>query len=177
MFCYTYAVSQGCLLFPNYLAKPMQAIADTLTLEQGPHLFFLEDLTGSGKTEAAMVLAHRIMAMGDAQDLYIGLPTMATADQMFDRMAESYNRFYQEQACLVLAHGTRTLNQRFVDSIGLENLGEEWGQEWGQEPAGAMCASWLADRSKKALLAAVGVGTVDPWGKPQSRIPGHAFAR
>ncbi len=55
----------------------------------GAQLFILEDVTGAGKTEAALILAHRLMAAGKAQGLYFGLPTMATANAMFERMANT----------------------------------------------------------------------------------------
>jgi CRISPR-associated endonuclease/helicase Cas3 len=45
----------------------------------------LEDVTGAGKTEAAMMLAHRLMAGGCGDGLFVGLPTMATANAMFGR--------------------------------------------------------------------------------------------
>ncbi len=32
--------------------------------------FYSEDVTGAGKTEAALILAHRLMAAGKAQGLY-----------------------------------------------------------------------------------------------------------
>lgn len=147
-------------LFPGYQPKPMQAAANHWQPLNGPHLMFLEDLTGSGKTEAAMVLAHTIMASGDARGLYIGLPTMATADQMYQRIWSCYDRFYVEgMACLVLAHSARYQNQQFTESIGLEDIGQELPAS--EEPAAAMCSQWIADKSKKSLLAAVGVGTVD----------------
>ena len=63
--------------------------------KQGPQLFILEDVTGAGKTEAALILTHRLMATGKAQGLYFGLPTMATANAMFDRMSESWLALYR----------------------------------------------------------------------------------
>ncbi|HAJ9815529.1 TPA: hypothetical protein H1J78_005255, partial [Salmonella enterica] len=39
---------------------------------------------------AALILAHRLMAAGKAQGLYFGLPTMATANAMFERMANVF---------------------------------------------------------------------------------------
>ncbi|MBI0324518.1 hypothetical protein JAO23_19925, partial [Escherichia coli] len=41
--------------------------------QQGPQLFILEDVTGAGKTEAALILAHRLIAAGKAQGLFFGL--------------------------------------------------------------------------------------------------------
>ncbi len=155
-------------LFPDYLATALQREAESLALhaEKGPYLFVAEDLTGSGKTEAALVLAHRLMALGAAHGMFFALPTMATADQMYDRLAKAYQKLYLADGArlpsLVLAHGQRDLSQRFSDSIGME-LKEPPKDlvDRDLETAGAMCAGWLADNNKKALLGAVGVGTVD----------------
>lgn len=155
-------------LFPHYQATPLQDQADRLPLGDGPHLFIIEELTGAGKTEAALVLAQRLMAAGQADGLYFALPTMATADQMYDRLEHTYQRFYQpeaeQRASLVLAHGSRELHAKFTASLALENPPREQplnkGGE-GDDNASAWCAAWLGDHRKKSLLGAVGVGTVD----------------
>lgn len=40
---------------------PLQQFSIDQPLKQGAQLFILEDITGAGKTEAAMVLAHRLI--------------------------------------------------------------------------------------------------------------------
>ncbi len=63
----------------------MQAAARDIALPEGPMLAFIEDETGSGKTEAGLILAQRMLAAGKGRGLYFALPTMATADAMFVR--------------------------------------------------------------------------------------------
>ncbi|MFT3688414.1 hypothetical protein [Paenirhodobacter sp.] len=46
-------------------------------------LAFIEDETGAGKTEAALILAQRMLLAGKGRGLFLALPTMATADAMF----------------------------------------------------------------------------------------------
>ncbi|HET8552557.1 MAG TPA: CRISPR-associated helicase Cas3' [Gammaproteobacteria bacterium] len=142
---------------------PLQAVAASCTLGKGPQLFILEDVTGAGKTEAALVLAHRMMRQGLASSLYFALPTMATANAMYDRIGGVYGRMFAEdgRASLVLAHGQAGQMSRFRDSV-LPIAGEETG-EYGDKTlsATAACTAWLADNRKKALLANVGVGTID----------------
>lgn len=142
---------------------PLQAHCLSLPLAPGAGLYLLEDVTGSGKTEAALVLAHRLMAEKGEQGLYFALPTMATANAMFERMGPVYRRLYAEEATpsLVLAHGARRLHRGFRDAIeGYPSAGVgDYGD--GTEPAQFRCAGWLADNPKKSLLAEVGVGTVD----------------
>jgi CRISPR-associated endonuclease/helicase Cas3 len=128
----------------------------------GPQLFILEDVTGAGKTEAALILAQRLMAAGKAQGLFIGLPTMATANAMYERMAKTWTAFYQPDArpSLVLAHSARHLSDSFSQSVWLADtpLSPEADE---LHPYAQGCAAWFSDSNKKALLAEVGVGTLD----------------
>ncbi len=130
--------------------------------KEGAQLFILEDVTGAGKTEAALILAHRLMAAGKAKGIYFGLPTMATANAMFDRMANTWLSLYQPDSrpSLVLAHSARRLMDRFNQSVWSGDLsGSEEPDERQSDSQG--CAAWFADSNKKALLAEVGVGTLD----------------
>jgi CRISPR-associated endonuclease/helicase Cas3 len=67
-------------LFPDIpTPSPVQGFAEAVTLPDGPSLIIVEDVTGSGKTEAALTLAHPLMALSRANGLYVALPTEATA--------------------------------------------------------------------------------------------------
>lgn len=147
-------------LFP-FIRQPTPLQQKALELEvnkEGPQLFILEDVTGAGKTEAALILTHRLMAAGKAQGLFFGLPTMATANAMFVRLAKSWLALYDSDSrpSLVLAHSARQLMDRFNQSLWSGDLS---GSEEPDEKQG--CAAWFADSNKKALLAEVGVGTLD----------------
>ena len=41
---------------------PLQSKCGEMTIGKGPCLYILEDVTGAGKTEAAVLLANRLMA-------------------------------------------------------------------------------------------------------------------
>jgi CRISPR-associated endonuclease/helicase Cas3 len=147
-------------LFPEIpTPTPVQAFVETLPLPDGPGLFIIEDATGSGKTEAAMTLGHRLMAAGRANGLYNALPTMATADMMYGRLSKTYRNFFNIDASpsLSLTHGQRKLNEAFRASI--RQIGEVRNAD-GDESS-AECASWLADGNRRAFLADVGIGTID----------------
>lgn len=150
-------------LFPFITAPtPLQQKALELDIDTpGPRLIILEDVTGAGKTEAALVLAHRLMAAGHAHGLYIGLPTMATANAMYARMERAWLRLYRPDAhpSLVLAHSAHRLSASFNASIwARELLPNESGDEVASFEG---CAAWFAESPKKALLAETGVGTLD----------------
>ena len=93
----------------KFTATPLQEFAETVDLPDGPLLFIVEDMTGAGKTEAAVILSQRLMLAGKAKGLYIALPTMATANAMFTRLASSYRRLFDETPSIVLTHGRRDL--------------------------------------------------------------------
>jgi len=145
--------------------SPLQDAVATLPLPPGPMLAILEDATGAGKTEAALILAHRLMAAGRATGLFLALPTMATANAMYRRMAASYRRLFTEGArpSLALAHGHAALDPMFTASILADAVEDSAARatDEASESAGAQCAAWLAQDGRQALLAQVGVGTID----------------
>ena len=150
-------------LFP-FIENPtplQQKVLDLDISQPGPQLFILEDVTGAGKTEAALILAHRLMAAGKAQGLFFGLPTMATANAMYDRLVKTWLAFYSPESrpSLVLAHSARTLMDRFNKSLWSGDL--VGSEEPDEQTFSQGCAAWVADSNKKALLAEIGVGTLD----------------
>jgi len=148
-------------LFPYITsATPLQAWAETIQIQSGPQLFVLEDLTGAGKTEAALTLAARLMTEGQGRGIYLALPTMATADAMFERVRrdKAWKRFFAEDhAQLALAHSADRLKLRLEEAIQRDH-GYGVTEE---QSASQSCTAWLADNRKKALLADFGVGTLD----------------
>ena len=131
--------------------RPMQAAAERADLPDGPALAVIEDETGAGKTEAALILAHRMLQAGKGRGLYFALPTMATADAMFARVAGVIGRAFEGRPSLALAHGRAAHSEAF-------RALREGAAARTDEPAPT---DWLADGRRRALLADVGVGTVD----------------
>jgi CRISPR-associated endonuclease/helicase Cas3 len=158
-------ISEMKTLFPEIeVPSPMQDYVSSCPVVNRAQLFILEDTTGSGKTESALCLAHRIMMQGIANGIYFGLPTMATSNAMYGRLAGFYGHLYKPNSSpsLVLAHGQSYLSGAFRKSIGIrtseidhKNVSQE------DETVSAQCSAWIADSRKKALLADVGVGTID----------------
>lgn len=143
---------------------PLQQWAESVPVNDSPQLFILEDVTGSGKTEAALALTHRLMEAGAAEGFYFGLPTMATSNAMFGRVASHYRQMLTDvdgkPPCIVLAHGARDMNTLFRESVLASGLADA-NYDNTDVTATAQCNQWLADSRKKALLAPVGVGTID----------------
>lgn len=154
---------------------PLQRWAAEEASIDGQSLVIIEDLTGAGKTEAGLIVAHRLMTAGAAEGLYWALPTMATADALYRRFARAYRRLFADagQASLALAHSASAFNEVFAKSL-FEPEPEEGGSlRYGRgDEAGAegeadadadvtASARWLADDRRRTFLADVGVGTID----------------
>jgi CRISPR-associated endonuclease/helicase Cas3 len=134
---------------------PMQRWASEVSLANAPTLYIVEDSTGAGKTEAALILAHRMIASACASGVYFALPTMATANALYERLAKAYLNFFVvgSRPSLVLAHAARDLDPRFTEGLFYDS----------DVPTGAeaQCSAWIADNRRRSFLAQVGVGTVD----------------
>ncbi len=134
-------------------ASPIQKWAQKTVLpKDGPCLAIIEDATGSGKTEAALMLAHRLMDKGFAKGFFVALPTMATANAMHDRLRILFAKLFEDDpsqpaASLSLAHGrARAMQKQISDQ---------------DSPVVAWCSDWIAAENRKAFFAQAGVGTID----------------
>jgi CRISPR-associated endonuclease/helicase Cas3 len=147
------------------LATPVQNFVANMNLGDPamPALIIIEDQTGSGKTEAALILAHRLMVEKQARGVFMALPTMATANALHDRLSETYRALFApgSEPSLVLAHGKRNLVDRFTAAMasGAEPRGV--AGEDADETASAQCAAWIGQDRRRAFMAQFGVGTID----------------
>ncbi|PID42914.1 MAG: CRISPR-associated helicase/endonuclease Cas3 [Gammaproteobacteria bacterium] len=138
-------------------AKPrqIQVLVDDLPLEQG--LTLIEASTGSGKTEAALAYAWRLMDAGLADSIVFALPTQATANAMYDRLERAARHIFSNQTNLILAHGRARYHEGFID---LKKSSTPKTVQ-GQEEAWVQCSEWLAQSRKRVFLGQIGVCTVD----------------
>ncbi|MDE0704378.1 MAG: CRISPR-associated helicase Cas3' [Rhodospirillaceae bacterium] len=145
------APGDGAALIKLTELRPMQEAVSTVTLGDGPRLAVIEDSTGTGKTEAALILAHRMIAAGMARGLFFALPTMATSDAMFERMQDVAPALFEGPPSVVLTHSRAKLSAAMRELRGTPS----------DETPETDNAEWLADNRRRSLLATVGVGTVD----------------
>ncbi len=161
-------------LFPGREPRDVQRITEGLALPEGPALVILEAQMGSGKTEAALSLAERFLARGDATRLYVGLPTQATANGMLERVEQAAALLFDGPVQLRLAHGQSRRHPAFQRLVQ-RSLSGGYGAGAGDDEAQVVCARWFLSR-KRALLADVGVGTVDQAMQAAIRVS-HHFVR
>src|SRR5208282_174291 len=129
------------------------AIAEIVAGMPEPGLLIVEAPMGEGKTEAGWYAASCWDRRG-GQGAYVALPTMATSNQMFDRVG----RFLEMGAGkknLMLLHGKAALNKRFEE---LKYAAQVYDDE--KRPSGVVAEGWFAANKKHGLLAPFGVGTI-----------------
>lgn len=130
---------------PNELQQLAGEVAPDFSLA------IVEAPTGEGKTEAAFALAEPARSTGTG--IYFALPTMATANGLYDRV-ETYLKKATGNADLEarLLHSQAWLFRENVETA--QNPGNE-----GNEQA-TQVRDWFAG-AKRGLLAPFGVGTID----------------
>ena len=142
--------------------RPLQKAIDLLECPDDSQLLLIEDLTGSGKTEAALGAAQRMVATGVADGIYFALPTTATANAMHERVERLANVLFDEEQSTTLVHSKSGL--AWALRTGLSNGQEEKALD--RRPNALNTASsdrmdWYQSSRKRALLSRLGVGTLD----------------
>lgn len=120
-----------------------------------PTLIILEAPTGIGKTETALFLADCWLQRHRGRGLYIAMPTQATSNQMYGRVAQFLSHRYPEFSHLNfhLIHGQAAWLDDLKQQVELQGVGDD-------PQARVVAESWFTPR-KRTLLAPFGVGTVD----------------
>jgi CRISPR-associated endonuclease/helicase Cas3 len=137
--------------------RGVQTLVDQLP--STPGFTLMEAPTGSGKTEAALAYAWRLLETGYTDSIIFALPTQATANAMLKRAEEFAEKaFGLEGANLVLAHGKRNFNHEFQ---ALVEAGRSSSSAQNKEDASIQCAEWLAQSRKRVFLGQIGICTVD----------------
>jgi CRISPR-associated endonuclease/helicase Cas3 len=135
--------------------RPLQLkIQEILERTQEPSLIIIEAPTGEGKTEAAFYSHLKLQERLTHRGMYIGLPTQATGNQMFDRTKRFLEKTSQRETSvdLQLLHGASLLKKEFQEmKIRLDE--DPW--------EGSVTADEWFTAKKRALLSEYGVGTID----------------
>ena len=140
--------------FQQSLLSALPALVD------GPGLLLITVPTGEGKTEAALAAARLMGERSGTPGLFVALPTMATADQMYRRVARYARRCLDTPAGLTLAHSMAWLNEEYTaDTASLGELVDDT-DPCHAEPSRTAAAEWLHGRNR-TLLAPLSVGTID----------------
>ncbi|GIF04426.1 CRISPR-associated helicase Cas3' [Actinoplanes siamensis] len=153
-------------------ARPVQDLAVREAWAMfAPGLLLVEAPMGEGKTELALaaseVLAHRFGADG----VYIGMPTQATSDALYNRSIEWASKV-DRTTPLGLLHGKRRFNTRWWDLEQLARTADihdqdeygcsdEYGMGGGDHGTAESAPSAWFLGPKLGLLMRCSVGTID----------------
>ncbi|MCP5516703.1 MAG: CRISPR-associated helicase Cas3' [Verrucomicrobiales bacterium] len=137
-------------------ANPLQALC--LEAIRAPGLYVIEAPMGGGKTEAALAVAHRLIAAGHHSGFYFALPTQLTSNRIHTRVERFLRNALTEETDHPLAHANSWLQSRLRVHLRPAHPRSD-GEETPDDHV-AQARSWFAS-SRQALLARYGVGTVD----------------
>lgn len=133
----------------GFSPNPLQRACDGIAAPE--KVYVIESGMGSGKTEAALFLAHQLLSKRQANGVYFAMPTKLTSEKIYERLncflQRGTDAVDEERAKALLIHGDAWLNWI------LEDPGED-GKASGSR------SSWFQTR-KRALLAPFAAGTVD----------------
>jgi CRISPR-associated endonuclease/helicase Cas3 len=151
-------------------ARPLQIEAIQLAEQMpAPGLLFIEAPMGEGKTEAALAAVEVLGRRFGCDGVFVGMPTQATSDPMFDRMLRWAGKV-QQGLPVGLLHGKRMFNPKWqelqekVHFAGIDELGcyddfEMAGTgTWKRQEQAP--AEWFLG-PKRGMLMPITVGTID----------------
>ena len=138
------------LLFPGFQPRSVQTQVDNFAIKQG--LTIIEAPTGSGKTEAALAYAVKLLNAGFADSLIFALPSQATANAMLARLTDVADRAFDQEKNVILAHGKSRFNKEFLDLKRVAQMNPAQGKQEAQ----VQCAGWLASSRKRVFLGRLG---------------------
>jgi CRISPR-associated endonuclease/helicase Cas3 len=141
-------------IFPFKPNSMQLAACETIT---GPGVYVIEAPMGMGKTEAALMAAYKVMAVGKARGLYFGLPTQATSNRIFLRVEEFAKCINETHQPVQLIHANTWLDK---DKSPVSELSPAPSAQHEKGVSHADAHDWFSS-SRRALLAPIGVGTAD----------------
>lgn len=141
----------------DFKARPVQRIMTQAIGEAtNPGMIIVEAPMGLGKTEIALVAVEQLAYISGADGVFIGLPTQATSNAMFDRMKKWLKKLAEKQKAnfsIDLIHSKAKLHKEFKTLPDAENIADD-------EDSGAVTINrWFS--GKKIILNKFSVGTID----------------
>ncbi|GAT17958.1 CRISPR-associated helicase Cas3' [Secundilactobacillus silagei] len=138
----------------GFKPRPVQAaLIDAVSEAKDLGMMIIEAPTGVGKTEMALLSTEQLAYKTQHPGLFIGLPTQATSNAMFDRVQDWLNELAKDQDehfPIKLMHGKAQFNESFKDLPNASNV---------DDSGGVVVNDWFS--GKKSILSKFVVGTID----------------
>ncbi len=138
---------------PRSVQKKM---SEAIGQAEDPGILIIEAPMGVGKTEIALTAAEQLAFQSGRTGVYMGLPTQATSNAMFDRVKSWIEKIGEEEGknlSIRLMHGKAQFNSSFSNLPKAANINQDEG-------GGAVTVNaWFA--GKKSVLEEFTVGTID----------------
>lgn len=138
----------------GFNARPVQkTMTEAIEKTTDPGMVIIEAPMGLGKTEIALVAAEQLAYKTGCDGIFMGLPTQATSNAMFERVEEWLKKLAKTQTDnfdIKLMHGKAAFNedyQAIPNASNVDDLGS------------VVVNSWFA--GKKSILSKFTVGTID----------------
>lgn len=142
--------------------RPVQeAVVETVRTMDGPGLILVEDATGGGKTEAALMAADVWADRLGMDGVFFGQPTRVTSDAMFNRVLTWLENSPETgEVSTILAHGKAQFNRDYLSLFGQGRPTNVYGSDIVDSGLSPEANAWFRGR-KTGLLASVVIGTID----------------
>ena len=139
-----------------------QAEIDKMPLpDKSGSIVLLESETGSGKTEAALRYASRLMAAGLVDGCFFALPLRSAAVQLHGRMQCWLNKTYGKEAQEALLAVPGYVRMGDADGERLPDFKVQWNDAEDMSRSERLAGRWAAEHPKRYAAARFAVGTID----------------
>lgn len=155
--------------------SPMQAAILAAATGNDGSILLVEDETGAGKTEAALLHFARLARAGLVDGLFFALPTRTAAAQIFERVHTARHGLFGDQAPAVILAVPGYLRADDASGVALPGFEVLWNEHTSKSRGadGTAHRFWAAERSKRYLSGAIVVGTVDQALLATLAVPHH----
>ncbi len=138
--------------------RPLHIAVDELMKSTQARLVLIEAPTGEGKTEASFVVATAHGVNAGYMSTFFALPTQATSNQMYTRVASWLQHMLPEPTLTHLVHGGNAFSEAYAQSK--QKMVSIYDHDSDTSGNGIQAESWFTT-TKRIMLASQGVGTVD----------------
>ncbi|MGW7466994.1 CRISPR-associated helicase Cas3' [Streptomyces xantholiticus] len=151
---------------PNPLQRSvMEELWEAVGSGRGGGICLVTAAPGDGKSETALEIERVLGEAFGTQGFAFLLPTMATSDQMYGRIAKTLSRQSGQDAGLTLVHSMAWLNSAYADEeLDAQRVltcdGDEVREVSRRAEVDMRPQRWLRG-NKRPLLAQFAVGTID----------------